>query len=620
MRGVSYMCGIMGYVGCSETVATILKGLARQEYRGYDSAGIALQCGDEIKTVKVIGRVSELAERVREIASESGFSLAGAGIGHTRWATHGGVTEANAHPHTSADGMVTLVHNGIIENARDIRAALARDGIQFITETDTEAPCQLLATLYRGDPLRAMSELCRALDGAFALVIMFKDRQKEIWCARKGSPLVVAETEGAAYCASDPTALMDFTRDLFFMDEGEIAKLTPEGCRFFEFSGSPCRKKTIRLNWDGAMADRGHFEHFMRKEIEEEPDVLRLTIDAHTAVTSVDMDRNISLPAGVARKIRRVHFVACGTSYYATMIARDMLESLGCDLDIEVDVASEYRYRNVLGGDDTLAIFVSQSGETADTLAAARLARTRGTHCIAVTNVRGSTIDREVEHTLLSLAGPEIGVAATKTFMAQIGLLILLDLHLLKLRGVLSSGDEARIIDAMRALPAKVQSVLEREEEIRRLALKHANAKGFFFIGRRESVPLAMEGALKLKEIAYIPSEAYAAGEMKHGPIAMLDENLTVVAIVPDNDLREKTLSNVEECKARNAPVIIMAVEGDDGVRGYSEDVFQVPRTEKELFPFVGIAPLQLFAYHIAKTLGRDIDMPRNLAKSVTVE
>jgi glucosamine--fructose-6-phosphate aminotransferase (isomerizing) len=611
----------MGYVGKSPACKIILEGLAKQEYRGYDSAGIALRCNDRIFNAKIVGRVSELARKVGELPSECADAISG--IGHTRWATHGGVTETNAHPHESADGVVVLVHNGIIENSREIRVTLESDGIKFVTETDTEAACQLLAVLYRvcgGNPLTAMTKLVASLTGAFALVIMFRDRPGEIWCARKGSPLVTAYDGSASYCASDPTALLDFTHYLFFLEEGEMALLAPEGCRFFAFDGADKQKKPIRLNWNSVMADKGHYEHFMRKEIEEQPDVLRLTVDTHTIVANVAMEKSLNLPRGFMKNIRRVQFVACGTSHYATLVARDIMETFDPGLDIRVEVASEYRYRNIGGGADTLAIFVSQSGETADTLAAARIAKSKGTRCIAITNVRGSTIDREVEYTLLSLAGPEIGVAATKTFMGQISLLTLLVMSLLKERGTLPAGDEARLISELRSIPALQQQILSREDEIRLLAEKYADSSGYFFIGRRESVPLTMEGALKLKEIAYRPSEAYAAGEMKHGPIAMLDEKLTVVAIVPDNDLREKTLSNVEECRARNAPIILVVNEGDETARAHGNDVIFVPRTAPELFPLVAVIPLQLFAYHTARTLGRDIDMPRNLAKSVTVE
>ncbi|MDR1481424.1 MAG: glutamine--fructose-6-phosphate transaminase (isomerizing) [Synergistaceae bacterium] len=612
------MCGIMGYVGGDGASGIILNGLAKQEYRGYDSAGIALCLNGEIKSAKVVGRVSALARLVDDMPPEC--MEARSGIGHTRWATHGGVTVTNAHPHESADKMVTLVHNGIIENSKEIKADLTSKGIDFITETDTEAACQLLAHLYRGDALAAMTCLAKSLVGAFALVIMFKDRPGEIWCARKGSPLVVAYSGGASYCASDPTALLEFTHDLFFLDEGEMAELRPDGCRFFCFDGTRREKESIHLSWDSVMSDKGHYEHFMRKEIEEQPDVLRLTIDTHTILTSVSRERDLNLPVGMMKRVNRVQFVACGTSHYATLVARNIMESLDEEIDVSADVASEYRYRGVRGGDDTLAIFVSQSGETADTLAAARLARSKGTHCIAITNVRGSTIDRETEHTLLSMAGPEIGVAATKTFTGQISLLALLVMQLLKDRGTLSASDEARVIGGMRILPSHVHSILERESEIKSLAEKYSDSKGFFFIGRRECVPLAMEAALKLKEIAYLPSEAYAAGEMKHGPIAMLDEHLTVFAFVPDNDLREKTLSNVEECRARSAPIILLANEGDSSARDHANDVLYIPRTERELFPFTGVVALQLFAYHVARTLRRDIDMPRNLAKSVTVE
>lgn len=615
------MCGIMGYVGergADDAARVLLNGLTRQEYRGYDSAGVAL-CGEGgIDVTKVVGRVSELARKMESFPG--GLAQSRIGIGHTRWATHGGVTEINAHPHISAGGTVTLVHNGIIENAKEIRARLTAKNVEFRTETDTEAACQLLGDIYDGDPLTAMTRLCAALEGAFALVVLFADRRGELWCARKGSPLVTAVANGAGYCASDPTALLEYTHDLFFLDEGEIAQIGAGTSRFFDFQGNAVEKTSFHLDWDNVMSDKGGYDHFMRKEIGEQPGVLRLTIDAHTTVTDVNMDKDMTLSADVLRRARRIQFVACGTSHYATLVAANIMESLSNDIDIHAEIASEYRYRNVRGGDDTLVVLVSQSGETADTLAAARLAKSRGSHCIAITNVRGSTIDREVSHTLLSHSGPEVGVAATKTFMGQIGLLTLLVMHILKKRGSLHAADEARLVAGMRTLPAKIRTLLDREDEYAGIAAKYTRSSGFFFIGRRECVPLTMEGALKLKEIAYLSSEAYAAGEMKHGPIAMLDEKLPVVAILPDNNLREKTLSNVEECRARNAPIILLATEGDREAAEHASDIIYLPRTEPELLPFVGVVPLQLFAYHSARALGRDIDMPRNLAKSVTVE
>jgi glucosamine--fructose-6-phosphate aminotransferase (isomerizing) len=613
----------MGCVGKRDVREVILNGLAKQEYRGYDSAGIALRERerDGFRNIKLVGRVSELRRLVEEsLEEDSGEAFSG--MGHTRWATHGGVTVTNAHPHESSDGQIALIHNGIIENAREIRARLEAEGIVFNTETDTESPCQLLAWLYKkhGDAPRAMTELCGSITGMFALVILFRDRPGEIWCARKGAPLVAARAGEASYCASDPTALLEYTHDLSFLDDGEIAELTAGGLRFFGFDGKERKKTPIRLQWDSAMAEKGRYEHFMRKEIDEQPNVTRLTIDAHTVVTSVDMEKDLKLPKGLMRSVRRVRFIACGTSFYAALAAANLMESFDNTLDVRAEIASEYRFRNTVEGNETLAVFISQSGETADTLTAARLSQSRGTHCVAITNVRGSTLDREIEHTLLSLAGPEIGVAATKTFTAQICLLDLLVLQLLKYRGTLSAGDEARLVGGLRAIPAKQQALLEREAEIEALAGKYVDSKGFFFIGRRESVPLTMEGALKLKEIAYLPSEAYAAGEMKHGPIAMLDEKLTVVALVPDDGLREKMLSSVQECRARKAPIILLAAEGDEEARDFCNDIFFVPRTERELYPLVGVIPLQLFAYHTARTLGRGIDMPRNLAKSVTVE
>ncbi len=608
------MCGIMGYIGERDTTKIILEGLAKHEYRGYDSAGIAVIKEGTIHELRTTGRVQHLAEKVSAENFNGDF-----GIGHTRWATHGGVTENNAHPHLSSDKRVVLVHNGIIENAREIRADLEAQGIKFHTETDTESAVQYLASVYRGDPKEAIVKLTKRIRGAFALVIMFHDKPNEIWVARKGSPLVVGHAGKEGFCASDPTALLEFTRDVWFMEDDEIARISKEDCIFYDFDGNRHDKESMHLDWDAAMTTRGSYPHFMLKEIHEQPEVVAHTLLGRVASNKVDLSHELDWTAEQIAGWKKIHFVACGTSHYATMVAARIMEELG-SFEIRTEVASEYRYRNIPIGPDTLAVFVSQSGETADTLHAARLAKAKGAKCIVITNVRGSTIHREVGEGLITPAGPEIGVAATKTFMAQITVLTLLGLHLSKMKNELRPETEQRIVSALMDIPAKLDSILRREKEIEEIARNFADARGFFFIGRGLAYPPALEGALKLKEISYLHAEAYPAGEMKHGPIALLDKELPVVALVPKNDLWEKTVSNIEESMARKSPIIAIATEGDKEIGHYSKNVMFTPETEPELFPFIAVVPLQLFAYYIARQRGCDIDMPRNLAKSVTVE
>ncbi|MDO4561075.1 MAG: glutamine--fructose-6-phosphate transaminase (isomerizing) [bacterium] len=608
------MCGIMGYIGDRDTTKVILEGLAKHEYRGYDSAGIAVIKDNKISELRTIGRVSQLAERVARERFTGDF-----GIGHTRWATHGGVTENNAHPHISSDDRVVLVHNGIIENAREIRADLEAHGIKFHTETDTESAVQYLGFVYDGDPKAAIVKLTKRVRGAFALVIMFYDKPNEIWVARKGSPLVVGHAENEGFCASDPTALLEYTRDVWFMDDDEMAQITKEGCKFFDFSGAEHAKESMHLDWDAAMTNRGAYPHFMLKEIHEQPEVVAHTLLGRVAGESVDLSKELGWTAEEAAKWKKIHFVACGTSHYATVVAAHTMETLG-KFEIWTEVASEYRYRNIPIDEETLAVFVSQSGETADTLHAARLAKAHGAKCLVITNVRGSTIHREVGEALITPAGPEIGVAATKTFSAQITVLTLLSMYLAKLRGELKPETEKRLTSALMDVPGKLATMLSQEREIEELARDFADARGFFFIGRGLAYPPALEGALKLKEISYLHAEAYPAGEMKHGPIALLDKELPVVALVPKNDLWEKTISNIEESMARKSPIIAIATEGDGEIGHYTKHVIFTPETEPELFPFIAVVPLQLFAYYIARQRGCDIDMPRNLAKSVTVE
>ena len=623
------MCGIVGYIGHRNVVDVLVKGLQSLEYRGYDSAGIAvINYPDEEQTlrtpavhiVKGVGKVAELKSMLAA-HPVSGHQ----GIGHTRWATHGGVTETNAHPHADLSSRLVLVHNGIVENYRELRAELLVPEEQYKSETDTEVIAQLLSALYTGggaqDMINALVALHGRLRGSFALVIMVKDIPGKIYCLRKGSPLVVGfSEEGEALCASDVPAILPYTQDVVYLDDGDIAELSAEGMRFWSAAGESLEKSEVHIDWDVSMVDKGGYSHYMLKEINEQGAVLRSSMARRlSGEGEVDLSSELPWTKEDALAWKRIHIVACGTSYYASLVAERFLETI-TDLDIRVDVASEYRYRNLPVGPDTLAVFVSQSGETADTLAAERLAKARGARCLAVTNVIGSTLAREVDDILQLKAGPEIGVAATKTFMGQMAVLYLLSLYVGKLRGTLTEEYEQTVGRELLLLPYKIEAILQQQELLYRLAILHSDARDFLFLGRGVSFPVALEGALKLKEISYIHAEAYAAGEMKHGPIALLDPRVPVVVIAPKDDLHEKTFSNILEAKARKAPVIAIASEGDRSLDSAADNVFNVPSTLPMLSPFLTVVPLQLFAFFVAKLLGCDIDQPRNLAKSVTVE
>lgn len=608
------MCGIMGYVGDKNTAEILLHGLKKHEYRGYDSAGIAVLENNKIKEIKTTGKVEVLRKKIEELQFNGEC-----GIGHTRWATHGGVTEYNAHPHVSTDRRVVLVHNGIIENAREIRTELEATGIEFNSETDSEAAVQYLAYVYTGTPVKAIKKLVKRIRGAFALVIMFADRSNEIWVVRKGSPLVVAHNGTDSFCASDPMALLEFTHDMYFLDDCEIAMLKSDVCEFFSFDGVKREKESVILDWDVSMTNKGQYPHYMLKEIHEQPEVIQHTLLSKLDNGSVDLSSVLEWDDETIQSFEKIHFVACGTSYYATIAAARIMETM-CSIEIRTEVASEYRYRNIPINDKTLAVFVSQSGETADTLHAARLAKNKGATCLVITNVKDSTIHREVGHALITQAGPEIGVAATKTYTAQLASLTLLAMYIAKKRGELPMLVERRLVSAMADIPVKMQRMLGQEKAIERIARNFADVRGFFFIGRGLAYPSTLEGALKLKEISYLHAEAYPAGEMKHGPIALLDKDLPVIALVPKNILWEKTISNIEESMARKAPIIAIATDGDEEIEKYSENIIYIPETEPELYPFFASIPLQLFAYYVARQKGCDIDMPRNLAKSVTVE
>lgn len=611
------MCGIVGYVGPRNAVDVLVGGLHSLEYRGYDSAGIAVMDGaNEFTIVKGVGKVSDLQSLL------SGKSLtANEGIGHTRWATHGGVTEVNAHPHCDLSSRIVLVHNGIVENYREIREELSREGHgAYKSETDTEIIAELLAALYRDDMVQALVELHARLRGSFALAIMAKDAPGRIYCLRKGSPLVVGVSRsGEAICASDVPAILPYTQDVIYLDDGDIAELSRDRVRFWDEKGNALEKKVSHIDWDVSMVDKGGYPHFMLKEINEQGSVLRNSMSKRVDDGVVDLSSELPWTASDVTSWKKLHIVACGTSYYAGLVAERVFEDL-TNFEIRVDVASEYRYRNIPVGPDTLAVFVSQSGETADTLAAERIARAKGARCLAITNVVGSTLAREVDHILQLKAGPEIGVAATKTFMGQMAVLYILALYMAKLQGCLSAEQEKAYADELTILPYKVEAVLQKQEPLQKMASLYSDARDFLFLGRGISYPIALEGALKLKEISYVHAEAYAAGEMKHGPIALLDPRVPVVVITPKDALHEKTYSNILEAKARKAPVIAIATEGDRSLGEAADEIFFVPATLDGLTPFLTVVPLQLFAYFFARTLGCNIDQPRNLAKSVTVE
>lgn len=611
------MCGIMGYTGPRRVVDVVVGGLECLEYRGYDSAGIAVAGPKGLGMVKCVGSVANLKAKLETTPLEGSV-----GIGHTRWATHGGVTDENAHPHADPDRKVVLIHNGIVENFHELRQELSAQGVAFLSETDTEVAVCLIARLYAlngGNPQEALRGACRRFRGSFAFVVLFTDLPDRFYCVRKGPPLILGAAEGEAFCASDATALLPYTHDILFMEDDQIAELSAKGIALSDFEGRPLPAELSTVDWDPEMASKGMYPHFMLKEIEEQGGVLRRTLAGRLTEGSIDLSAELPLTDEEAASLRRVQLIACGTSFYAALATAGLFDRF-TGLDLRVETASEYRYGDAVCDPSTLSVFVSQSGETADTLAAARGARARGARCLAVTNVAGSSLAREVGAFLELRAGPEIGVAATKTFMGQLAALTLLALWIGKRRGRLSPQDESRLAGELKLLPLKVEELIVRSRSLKDVAERRLEARGFLFIGRGASYPVALEGALKLKEISYVHAEAHSAGEMKHGPIAMLDETMPVVALLPRDRIFEKTLSNVQEARARRSPIIAVATEGDPDVPRFADDCIFVPGTEDELTPFLTVIPLQYFAYYLAYLMGREIDRPRNLAKSVTVE
>jgi len=619
------MCGIVGYVGKKQVVPVIIEGLRKLEYRGYDSAGIAVSGdGEGLQIRRAEGKLRNLEEVIRNKPLHGTY-----GIGHTRWATHGRPSEENAHPHRDCTGHIVVVHNGIVENYLTLKKQLREEGHVFTTETDTEIIAHLIERYVKqGQHLeQAVRTTVKLLTGVFALVVISSDEPEKIVAARNGPPIVIGLGENEYFVASDVPAILFHTRDLFFMGDGDMAILTPSGVTLTDFDGKTITRQVQHITWDPIMAEKGGYKHFMLKEIYEQPRAVRDTWLGRVSLDSgkVFLDE-MEVTEEEFRNVRKIHIAACGTSWHAALAGKFMIERLA-KIPVEVDYASEFRYRDPITGPHELTMLITQSGETADTIAAQRESKSKGSKTLAICNVVGAMIARESAGTIYTHAGPEIGVASTKAFTAQLTALFIFALYLAEVRGTLSAEELRYFVEELTQLPGKLEAVLNRDEDTEALAKEFSKAQDFLFLGRGVHYPIALEGALKLKEISYIHAEGYPAGEMKHGPNALIDENLPVVIIAtqdkrdPHSVLRyEKTISNLKEVKARSGVVIAIATEGDEEIRESADHVLYIPNAPELLSPILEVVPLQLLAYHIAVRRGCDVDQPRNLAKSVTVE
>jgi glutamine---fructose-6-phosphate transaminase (isomerizing) len=623
------MCGIVGYVGKKQVVPVILDGLKRLEYRGYDSAGIAVASTRAgLQIYRATGKLRNLEAAIRGTAINGSC-----GIGHTRWATHGRPTEQNAHPHRDCTGRLAVVHNGIIENYALLKKELIADGHRFVTETDTEVIAHLIEAYFQGDGHRhhsleqAVRETLGRLRGVFALAVIAAEEPNTIVAARSGPPAVIGLGKEDYFIASDVPAILYHTRDLFFLADGDMAVITPKGVRLTDFHGTPVSREVQHAAWDPGLAEKDGFEHFMLKEIYEQPRAIRdTTLGRISTDTGEVFLEDMQITGKEFKAVKKINIAACGTSWHSAQVGKFLIEQMA-RVAVEVDYASEWRYRNPIVSPDNLTILISQSGETADTIAAQREAKARGSKTLAICNVVGSMITREAAGTIYTHAGPEIGVASTKAFSTQLAALYLFALRLAQLRGSMSGDQVKNAVRELVQMPAKLETVLTHEQECKELAKEYAESRNFLFLGRGIHYPIALEGALKLKEISYIHAEGYPAGEMKHGPNALIDANLPVVMIATHDPVDtmsqiryEKTISNLKEVKARSGQIIAIATEGDEDIKETADHVLYVPRAPEELLPILEIVPLQLLAYHIAVRRGCDVDQPRNLAKSVTVE
>jgi len=609
------MCGIVGYIGNKQAFPILLQGLRRLEYRGYDSAGVALLEGKDkgIERVRSVGKIEKLAEKTKDKTVPGSV-----GIAHTRWATHGGVTLENAHPHVGCEGKLAMVHNGIIENYRELKDTLGNTHT-IVSETDSEILAHLIESHYTGDLREAVQAALKHVRGTYGLVVMHQDHPDCLVVARMGSPIVIGVGEGEYFVGSDATPMLAYTKKVMFLEDGEMAEVCSTGVQTFTLTDETVTKCVEEIEWDDEQAEKQGFDHFMLKEIHDQPTVVEDAIRGrYNLEEGTGNLGGLNMTDEQMRSVKRVILIACGTASYAAQVGKYAFERLA-GIPTEVDLASEFRYRDPIIDEKTLVFAISQSGETADTLAALREAKRKGAFVRGVVNVVGSTIARETDGGTYIHAGPELSVASTKAYTNMIAVLLLYALQFGRANRItLATGQ--RLLHALREIPRKMNAILDQKEAIKEIAEKYKDSKHMFFLGRGINFPVALEGSLKLKEISYIHSEAYPGGELKHGPIALLDENFPVLAIMTKDQLYDKMRSNIEEIRARGAKVILVATEGDDRASELAEDVIYVPDTMELLEPLLNTVPLQLFAYYIAVALGRDVDRPRNLAKSVTVE
>ena len=608
------MCGIVGYTGEEQAAPILLDGLSKLEYRGYDSAGLAVYNGTEIQVVKAKGRLQALRELTNDGLAMDGFT----GIGHTRWATHGEPSVVNSHPHFNQDKTIAVVHNGIIENYQPLRDRMIRKGYTFVSQTDTEVLAHMLDYYYKGDPLEAISKVLTRVEGSYALGIIWKDHPGKLFAVRKDSPLIVGKAENGCFIASDVPAILKYTRNVYFMENMEIVCMDRDQVHFYNLDQEEIEKEISVIEWDLEAAEKGGYEHFMLKEIYEQPKAVRDTINPRIKEDEIVIDE-LQMTEDEIQKIKKISIVACGSAYHAGVTGKYIMEGIA-RIPVEVDLASEYRYRNPIVDENSIVIIISQSGETADSLAALREAKNRGVKVIGIVNVVGSSIAREADNVMYTWAGPEISVATTKAYSTQLAALYLLSLYFGKVRGTISDEEYKDLVKELKLLPEKIQSVLGDKERIQWFASKFSASHDIFFIGRGLDYATSLEASLKLKEISYIHSEAYAAGELKHGTISLVENGILVAAIVTQPELYDKMVSNIVEVKSRGAYIMALTNDGNYAMEDTANFTVYIPKTSPWFTTSLAVIPLQLFAYYVSLGKGLDVDKPRNLAKSVTVE